>query len=127
MRKLTAGLFQSVDGVVESPDRWQFDHFDEELGAALGTMISTVDTVIMGRVGYEEWSGYWPNATQDNGFADFINPVEKFVASRTLSGPLEWQNAKLIDGGLENFVSTLKTRMEGRPASVPAFRWCASC
>ena len=60
MRKLTAGLFYSVDGVVESPNLWQFDSFDEELGAGMGQMIGRVDTAILGRVGYQEWAGYWP-------------------------------------------------------------------
>jgi hypothetical protein len=36
MRKLTAGLFHSVDGVVEAPNLWQFDAFDAELWASLG-------------------------------------------------------------------------------------------
>ena len=35
MRKLTAGLFMSLDGVVESPNLWQFDSFDEELGVQM--------------------------------------------------------------------------------------------
>jgi hypothetical protein len=35
MRKVTAGLFHSVDGVVESPNQWQFDSFDEEMGQEL--------------------------------------------------------------------------------------------
>ncbi|MDQ1530355.1 MAG: hypothetical protein QOE37_460, partial [Microbacteriaceae bacterium] len=32
MRTVTAGLFHSVDGVVEAPNEWQFDSFDEDLG-----------------------------------------------------------------------------------------------
>ncbi|MEX2164513.1 MAG: hypothetical protein WD823_09750, partial [Sulfuricaulis sp.] len=71
MRKLTAGLFHSVDGVVESPDQWQFDAFDGELGASLGKVIAETDTVVMGRVGYAEWAGYWPNAGADMDFARF--------------------------------------------------------
>ena len=34
MRKVAAGLFSSIDGVVEAPDQWQ-PAFDEEMGAAL--------------------------------------------------------------------------------------------
>ena len=58
MRKVTAGLFHSIDGVVERPDQFQFDSFDDELGALLGGVMGKVDTVLMGRVGYEEWAGY---------------------------------------------------------------------
>ncbi|MCW5718560.1 MAG: dihydrofolate reductase family protein [Bauldia sp.] len=109
MRKVTAGLFHSIDGVVEGPDRWQFDSFDAELGALLeGVMVKT-DAVILGRVGYDEWASYWPNAKADGDFAAFINAVPKFVASRTKSGPLEWQNATLIEGDLDAFVRDLKS------------------
>lgn len=119
MRKVTAGLFYSVDGVVESPDQWQYDSFDDELGAALGAVIAKTDTVLLGRVGYQEWAGYWPTAEADDFFGTFINPVEKFVASRTLTGDLEWQNSRLIDGDLEEFVAKVK-QSEGGDIAVCA-------
>ena len=31
MRRITAGLFITVDGVVESPDQWQEGYFNEEM------------------------------------------------------------------------------------------------
>lgn len=107
MRRVTAGLFYSVDGVVEAPNLWQFDSFDDELGAEMGGMIGRTDTVLLGRVSYQEWAGYWPTAEGDD-FGSFINPVEKFVASNTLTGDLEWQNSRLIDRGLEEFVTELR-------------------
>lgn len=113
MRKLTAGLFHSVDGVVEAPFKFQFDSFDDELGAELTKVIDTTDTVVLGRIGYQEWAGYWPTAQQDEGFASFINKVPKFVASQTLSGPLAWQNSSLIEGDVETFVRELKGREGG--------------
>ncbi|MDR6687964.1 dihydrofolate reductase [Arthrobacter sp. 1088] len=116
MRKVTAGLFHSVDGVVQDPFKFQLDSFDDELGKGLTKMINTVDTVVLGRVSYQEWAGYWPNASQDEDFAAFINPVEKFVASRTLSEPLEWENSHLIDGPLEQFITDLKGRDGGEIA-----------
>lgn len=116
MRKLTAGLFHTIDGVVESPDQFQFDSFDDELGALLGGLMPKIDTVLMGRIGYEEWAGYWPNAGQDLDFAGFINNVPKFVASRTLTAPLAWQNSTLIEGDLVPFVEALKQRDGGEIA-----------
>lgn len=109
MRKLSAGLFHSVDGVVEAPNLWQGDSFDDELGAELGALMQRVDAVIIGRVGYEEWSGYWPTVGVDDPFAGFINPIKKYVASTTLSGDLEWQNSELIVGDLDQFVRELKS------------------
>lgn len=116
MRKVTAGLFHSIDGVVESPDKWQFDSFDDELGGALGKVLAVTDTVILGRVGYEEWAQWWPSATGDGDFAEFINNVPKFVASRTLSGPLAWRNSRLIEGDLDRFVRELKAQDGGEIA-----------
>lgn len=117
MRNVTAGLFHSVDGVVEAPNLWQFDSFDEELGAEMSAWIDRTDTVLLGRVGYQEWAGYWPNAGENDPFGQFINPVPKYVASRTLSGELEWQNARLMDKGLEDFVAELK-KTDGGEISV---------
>jgi dihydrofolate reductase len=107
MRKITAGFFHSVDGVIESPNLWQFDAFDDELGATLGTMMTTTDTVILGRVGYEAWAKDFGEG-DDEFFGPFINAVPKFVASKTLKGPLKWQNSTLIDGNVEAFVTDLK-------------------
>lgn len=120
MRKVTAGLFHSVDGVVEAPNLWQFDAFDAELGQMLGGVMARVDTVLMGRVGYQEWASYWPSATADGDFADFINGVPKLIASRTLRpGDLTWQNATLIEGDAIEFVQQLKSQ-EGGEVSVMA-------
>ena len=99
MRKLTAGFFHSVDGVVEAPNVWQFDAFDADLGGILTETMAKVDTVILGRVGYEDWAGYWPTADQDEDFGKFINETPKYVASRTLQQQdLTWQNSTLIEG-----------------------------
>lgn len=118
MRKVTAGLFHSIDGVVEAPDQWQFDAFDAELGQMLGEVMGKVDTVLLGRVGYEEWAGYWPNAQADGEFADFINTVPKHVASRTLQGKLDWSNASLIEGDFLDFVRKLKAQQGGEIAAM---------
>jgi dihydrofolate reductase len=107
MRKLTAGLFHSLDGVVEAPNLWQFDAFDDELGATLGAMMGVTDTVILGRVGYEAWAKDFGEG-DDPYFGPFINNVQKFVASHTLSGTLGWQNSTLIEGDFETFVRELK-------------------
>jgi dihydrofolate reductase len=106
MRQVTAHLFHSLDGVVSSPNLWQFDAFDDDLGQLMMSTLATTDAVILGRTTYEEWAGYWPDA-QDP-FAQFINPVPKHVASTTLKGPLEWSNSTLIEGDLLDFVRALK-------------------
>jgi dihydrofolate reductase len=102
--------------VVEAPDQWQFDAFDDDLGAMLTEVQARVDTVILGRKGYLDWAGYWPKATADGDFADFINKVPKFVASRTLKGKLDWQNSNLIEGDVDAFVRDLKSKKGGEIA-----------
>lgn len=113
MRKLTAGLFHSLDGAVEAPNEWQFDRFDDELGAAMGEILGRTDTVVMGRKGFVEWAGYWPNAQADQDFAGFINNVPKHVATRTLQTLPAWQNSSIIEGDLDSFVRELKSRDGG--------------
>lgn len=110
MRRVVSGLFHSLDGAVEAPDQWQFDSFDAELGELMTQTIGSIDDAVMGRVTYQEWAGYWPNSapSEDNPFAEFINQVPKHVASRTLTGPLEWQNSHLIEGDLHDHVRDLK-------------------
>jgi dihydrofolate reductase len=83
MRKVVSGLFISLDGVTESPDQWQFDNFDEDMGAAMGAHLAQEDAILLGRVTYQEWADYWPSAT-DEPYASHINGTPKYVASRTL-------------------------------------------
>jgi dihydrofolate reductase len=108
VRKVISGLFVSLDGVAESPEQWQFDHFDEDMAASLASWLARVDAVLLGRVTYQEWAGYWPTAT-DEPFASFINPTPKYVVSTTLKS-VEWQNATLVRGNLAKEVAELKSR-----------------
>ena len=64
MRKVAAGLFSSIDGVVEAPNEWQ-PSFDDEMGAVLSRMLEEQDAVLLGRVTFTEWAGYWPNSTDE--------------------------------------------------------------
>lgn len=118
MRKLTAGFFHSVDGVIESPNLWQFDAFDNELGALLGELMPKIDTVLMGRIGWQEWAGYWPNASADADFGAFINNMPKYVASTTLKQDdlSIWQNSTLMTGDVVEFVRNLKNQPGGEIA-----------
>jgi hypothetical protein len=50
MRKVTAGLFVSLDGVVESPESWQLPYFNDEMGKAVGVAMAATDAMLLGRV-----------------------------------------------------------------------------
>jgi hypothetical protein len=56
MRKVVAAEFLSLDGVMESPDKWHFPYFNEEMGQAVGESFAAADAMLMGRVNYEEWA-----------------------------------------------------------------------
>ncbi|WP_020578827.1 dihydrofolate reductase family protein [Actinopolymorpha alba] len=109
MRKIVSTLFISLDGVVESPDQWQFE-FDEEMGAALAATLETADTVLLGRATYAMWAGYWPAYTsgEDAEFANWINNSSKYVFSTTLDNVDEWANSTLIKGDLAAAIKQLK-------------------
>jgi dihydrofolate reductase len=109
MRKVVAGLYISLDGVVESPDRWQFDHFDDEIMSSMGSQLEAEDAVLLGRVTYQEWAAFWPNST-DEPFASFINNIPKYVVSTTLD-KVDWNNSMLIKGPLKEEI----TRLKGQP------------
>jgi dihydrofolate reductase len=118
MRKVVSGLFVSLDGVAESPDQWQFE-FDEEMGAALTTTLETTDAVLLGRVTYTEWAGYWPTVTsgEDVDFANWINTAPKYVASTTLDNVDDWPNSTLLEGDLTTAINELKAN-EGKGIAV---------
>ena len=134
MRKVTAGLFSSIDGVVEAPNEWQ-PAFDEEMGAVLSRMLEEQDAVLLGRVTFTEWAGYWPAST-DEPFASYINSTQKYVASSTLESVGQWPNSTLIKGPVADFLAELREQDGGtigtagspaRPASIrcrPAVRGC---
>jgi dihydrofolate reductase len=111
MRKVTAGLFSSIDGVVEAPNEWQ-PAFDEEMGAVLSRMLDEQDAVLLGRVTFTEWAGYWPTST-DEPFASYINSTQKYVASTTLGSVDRWPNSTLIKGSVAGFLAELRQQDGG--------------
>jgi dihydrofolate reductase len=111
MRTVAAGLFSSIDGVVEAPNEWQ-PAFDDEMGAALSRMLDEQDAVLLGRVTYSEWAGYWPTST-DEPFASWINSTPKYVFSGTLDSVDEWQNSTLVKGSLADFIKDLRQQDGG--------------
>ena len=106
MRKVVAGLFITLDGVVEAPVKWQ-EHFDEDMEQALVEQLASQDAVLLGRVTYQEWAPYWPTAT-DEPFAGFINSTPKYVFSSTLESVEAWKNSILIKGDLAQAIAQLK-------------------
>ncbi|WP_199831771.1 dihydrofolate reductase family protein [Streptomyces sp. ERV7] len=112
MRKITAGLFISLDGVVEAPDQWHFPYFNDEMGAAVGAMLGTADTVLFGRKTYDSFAGAWPEREaaggEDAGFAKTLGDARKIVASSTKLD-FTWRNSEQLEGDLVEAVTALKS------------------
>jgi dihydrofolate reductase len=68
--------------------------------------------LLLGRKTYEGLAAYWSPLKDD--WANLITPKPKYVASRTLQGPLEW-NATLLEGDTTEAVSRLKAELPSDP------------
>src|SRR6266508_4473571 len=109
MRKVVSWLFISLDGVVEAPNEWQFDVFDDAMMAHLSSQMNAEDAMLMGRVSYQEWVQYWPTST-DEPYASHINNMPKYVVSTTLDDVEwgKWEKPTLIKGKLVEEITKLK-------------------
>ena len=111
MRKITAGLFISLDGVVEAPDQWHFPYFNEEMGAAVDATLGAADTVLFGRKTYDSFAGAWPEREaaggEDAGFAKALGDARKIVVSNQKL-EFSWRNSKQLEGDLVEAVTALK-------------------
>jgi dihydrofolate reductase len=122
MRKVIVNEWISLDGVVQAPGGadedtaggfahggWQMGYGDDlsrEKGLAY---LTEADGFLLGRRTYEIFAGYWPNAPEEvQAIAEPLNTKPKFVATTTLSDPLEWQNSTVLQGDLAQAVTSLK-------------------
>src|SRR4029453_6128085 len=93
MGRLINTTSMTVDGVIDVSDWFVAvgDHDD----AARALFETDGAALLGGRKSYEGFAGFWP--AQTGPWADVLNPLPKYVASRSSLGPLEW-NATAIDG-----------------------------
>ncbi|NAZ83798.1 dihydrofolate reductase [Kineococcus sp. R8] len=109
MGRIAAALFTTVDGSAERPDQWHGPYFDEAMGRAMDSHTSRCEAYLMGRVLYDQWSQYWPGNDTDE-FADFINPIRKYVLSTTLQ-QADWEGTTVLPD--LDAVRELRERTEG--------------
>src|ERR671921_1796428 len=109
MRKVVAWELVSLDGVMESPERWSFQFHNDEMAEANASGMAAADAMLFGRVTYQEFAAFWPyQNSADQPFTDYLNNTLKFVISTTLEEPLEWQNSTLIKGNVAEEIAKLK-------------------
>jgi dihydrofolate reductase len=124
MRKVVVDEFMSLDGVSQAPGgpeedpsggfrhggwQMQYEGGDETPGTWAVDNIVEAGGFLLGRRTWEIFAAYWPNAPETTrAIAEPLNTKRKYVASRTLSEPLEWQSSTLLQGELEDSVGALK-------------------
>jgi dihydrofolate reductase len=121
MGKLIVTEFVTLDGVAQAPgtpeeDRdggfthggWQAPVADPESGPVMFEQARSMDALLLGRKTYEIFANYWPTAPGEIPFTGLLNGVPKFVASRTLAGPLAWQGSTLLAQDLAESVTSIK-------------------
>jgi len=111
MRKIIAGLFMSLDGVVEAPDQWHFPYFNDEMGTAVGASLGGHDTMLFGRKTYDSFAGAWPDreaaGEEDAEFAKMLGDTRKIVVSHQAL-QFTWRNSEQLSGDLVEAVTALK-------------------
>jgi dihydrofolate reductase len=117
MRKVVAGLFISLNGVVEAPEKWQLPYLNDEFYAVIGAASAQSDAILLGRRTYLEFAELWPNQGSDVPMADYMNNTPKHIVSSTLD-TLEWANSSLVTGDLTEEVAKLK-QQPGKNILIP--------
>jgi dihydrofolate reductase len=121
--------FMSLDGVVQAPGGadedtdgrfahggWSMPYFDPDvMGAAIGDVMARTDALLFGRRTWDVMAAAWPGRTGDP-FADQMNSLRKYVASRTLSADeaaARWNNTVLVGGDTDAIDAIRALRARG--------------
>ena len=122
MRKVVVNEFVSLDGVAQAPGGededtsggfqhggWSMQYMDEPAMTSVLGAINEAGAYLLGRRTYDIFASYWPNAPEDQQvIAEPLNTKPKYVASRTLEDPLDWQNSSVLEGNVADAVTALK-------------------
>lgn len=105
MGRLIVSTQMTLDGVIDVGEWYVADGEHDRAGK---DQLGHASAVLLGRKTYEGLAAYWSPLKDD--WANLINPMPKYVASRTLNGPLEW-NSTLLEGDATDAVSRLKAEL----------------
>ncbi|TDD65340.1 hypothetical protein E1262_25560 [Jiangella aurantiaca] len=108
MRKIIESTFITLDGSMGEPQVWGQPYWDDQHGAYNANLLSGADALLLGRETYDGFKDAWTQRAGDP-VADRINALPKYVASRTLTGELEW-NAQLLQGDVAQAIADLKAQ-----------------
>ncbi|MFN2386858.1 MAG: dihydrofolate reductase family protein [Thermoanaerobaculia bacterium] len=108
MRKLFWQMMVTLEGFMEGPNRELDWHVaDEDFARYVAEMQASIDAILLGRVTYEMFAGYWPSPTEPE--APAMNELPKFVFSRTLERA-DWNDSRLVRGDVAEEVRRLRAQ-----------------
>jgi dihydrofolate reductase len=108
MRRLILIEYTSVDGVIQAPGHSEEDRegdfaqggwtgpFMDDHGPYMREALNTMGALLLGRLTYDTWAGYWPTVTDPaDEIARMLNTVPKYVASSTLQSG-SWPDTTVV-------------------------------
>ena len=113
MRTLAITENITVDGSIEMLGDWfdpqgQGEVDNSDLLEELHRQDRQADGFLVGRQTFEDLRGYWPGLTDDpTGISDYLNRVQKYVVSSTMTDP-QWENSTVLSGDPVEEVRALK-------------------
>jgi dihydrofolate reductase len=122
VRELVVTENITLDGVIDAAEGWFAPSRDGDetnasdvldVLAVLQQHMQRQAGLLLGRVTFEQFRGYWPQQRDDStGITAHLNSVSKYVVSRTLQEPA-WENTTVLRGPLEEEVERLKREPGG--------------
>jgi dihydrofolate reductase len=123
MGSIRSGLFISLDGVIEAPETWHFDYWNDEMGAAVGALMEGNDGMLLGRRTYDGFAEYWPTADPNDPMTAQMNSAQKYVVSNTLT-EATWENSTVVTGDVKAALTELKKDKQlGTTGSAVLVQW----
>jgi dihydrofolate reductase len=116
MKRVVAAEYLTIDGVMQDPGGvgeierggWSNPYWNDELAKYQSDQLFASDVLLLGRKTFTGFAAAWPKMEETEGeFAVRMNNLPKFVASRSLKEPLEW-NGSLLKGDVAEAVAKLK-------------------
>jgi dihydrofolate reductase len=116
MRRVVAAEYVTIDGVMQDPGGvgeierggWSNPYWNDELASYQSDQLFASDALLLGRKTFTGFAAAWPGMEKTEGeFAVRMNSLPKFVVSRRLKEPLEW-NGTLLKGDVAEEVRKLK-------------------
>lgn len=110
--KLIVTEFMTLDGVVGEPQEWSFPYWSDETGKFKFEELQSTDAHLLGRITYQSFASAWPERTDEQGFAERMNSLPKYVVSTTLK-KAEWNNSTIIKTNVVEEIAKLKKQPGG--------------